>query len=240
MICYVINTYTNLFRDNNYIYTYKNTIEAIKLDNIAQYYIDTNVLMKLNGNNFSYRLLNDSGLDSNNIALILDIPDDIEIIHRMSYDITERNYKSDYERLLLTDIKIEWVKQSIDFQELMNITDDYYNVTFYEHGSLKLEYNKDINFKNELLNIVNKTHEEDLSIEDLIQYSIEIDNIIERNKDKAPSEIINTLIDITSESIDNINYDDINVYESVFNEYYWNLYFREHKFNVINKIELKN
>lgn len=241
MLFFINTDYNNLYKKGNRVYSKSDEIKAVYLDFIYQYLegSEYKAICKNNGK-LEYRFVNSLSLDSKKAYIIVDIPETIVNIYKMM--------SSSEIMISLAYIDLDWVKQSINLDRLLDDLPDYLDIVD-SNGSIRLEYNN----SNDVLHIefmeqvstygkllYDSTEETDML--DFIEISEKIDGILEKYKDIYDDELIDRLQIIVSEAFVDGQLDNIDLFSAIFSEYYWNKYFDKTNFDILSnmKIEVNN
>lgn len=132
MLFFINTNYNNLYRKGNRIYNEIDEIKAVYLDYICQYLegSEYKAICKNNGK-LEYRFVNSMNLNSKKAYIIVDIPETIVNIYKMM--------SSSEILICITYIDLDWVKQSVNLDRLLDGLPDYLDITDYI-GSIKLGY----------------------------------------------------------------------------------------------------
>lgn len=237
MLFFINTNYNNLYKKGNRIYNELDEIRAVYLDYIYQYIegSEYKAICKNNGK-LEYRLVNSMNINSKNAYIIVDIPETIVNIYKMM--------SSSESTICIAYIDIDWVKQSINFDRLLDGLPDYLDVIDY-NGSIKLTYSNSndalhIEFMEQVVAYGKLLYEslEEPDMLDFIEISDKIDKILEKYNGTYDNKLIDRLQFIASDAFVDEQLCDIDLFSAIFSEYYWNKYFDETDFNILSNIKM--
>lgn len=238
MLFLIPANYDKLYIKGNRIYSELDEIKAVYLDYIYQYIEGSEYKAVCeNTGKLEYRFVNDMTLTRKNAYIIVDIPETIVNIYKMM--------SQSEAKICMAYIDLDWVKQSVNLNRLLDELPDYLDVIDY-NGSIKLAYSNSndalhIEFMEQVVAYGKLLYEsiEEPDMLDFIEISDRIDKILEKYSDTYDNKLIDRLQFIASEAFVDEQLGNIDLFSAIFSEYYWNKYFDETDFNILSSIRIE-
>lgn len=238
MLFFINTNYNNLYKKGNRVYNEIDEINAVYLDYIYQYIegSEYKAICRNNGK-LEYRFVNDMNLNSKKAYIIVDIPETIVNIYKMM--------SSSETMICIAYIDLDWVKQSVNLNRLLDELPDYLDIIDY-NGSIKLAYSNSndalhIEFMEQVVAYGKLLYEsiEEPDMLDFIEISDKIDKILEKYKSTYDNKLIDRLQFIASEAFVDEQLGNIDLFSAIFSEYYWNKYFDKTDFDILSSIRIE-